>query len=139
MTAFRLVPDVETARHWGEWVVWLSLFVGALVALWRSPLAKPVRWVWAQLVTLPRSRRRAAEIAAAVRPMVDEIKAASKAQHDEQNVILAHHADRLDRGASIMNGMREDIARIEGRLEPRPPGARTRKGDSWPPCGPSYR
>ncbi len=133
MTLFRLVPDPETARSWIEYAVWLAGAFLALVALWRSPAGTPIRFVWRRLVTEPRSEARTAEIGRAMRPLVDELRAAAKAEHEAQNVILHEHAERLDRGADAINGLREDVAELRGHLHlPRPPDARTRKDDHHP-------
>lgn len=119
-----------TARSWLEYAVWLSGALLALVALWRSPILAPLRWAWRRLVTLPRSEARTAEVARAVRPMVDELRAAAKAEHDAQFVLLREHAERLDVGAHAINGLREDVAELRGHLHlPRPPDTRTRKDD----------
>lgn len=110
--------------------MWAAGFVAALTTLWKSPLGVPVRVGWERLVAGPRRERRTAEIAAAVKPLTDEIKAAARNQHDAQNALLAEHGARLDRGAEVMTEMRADIARINGRLdEHRPPSTRTRKDD----------
>lgn len=126
---FRFVPDVETARSWGEVAVWAAGGLLTIAALIKSPVGKPVRFVWQQLVTAPRQQRQAAALESAMRPMVEELKAASRAQHDEQNAMLREHSERLDRGADAINGLREEVAEIRGRLSARPPNARTRKDD----------
>ena len=111
-------------------LMWVAAFVAAVTALWRSPVLKPVRWSWERLVTDPRRERRQADITAAMRPMVDELRASAKSEHEAQNEILREHGDRLDRGAEAIDGLRVSVAEIRGKVGlPRDPESKTRRDD----------
>lgn len=83
----------------------LLWFAGVLVAcgvVWKSPVGRGARWVWSRLIGQPLSAAAAAVIRDTVAPMVDEVKAAARHQHDEQNgkldvikATLSHHGQRL--------------------------------------------
>ncbi len=122
------LPD--SFQSGGADAIWLAGFVAALTALWRSPILKPVRWSWERLVTDPRRQRRQADITAAMRPMVDELRTAARSEHEAQNAILEDHGRRLDRGAEVIDGLRVSVAEIRGKVGlPRDPTSKTRRND----------
>ena len=57
-----------------------STFVG-IVSRWSL-----TRWVWRRLVTEPGDARFARRAGLAVGPLIEGVRAAAKAQHDEQNL-----------------------------------------------------
>lgn len=87
--------------------------VGALVVVVR-PIRRPLVWVWRQLVAAPLARWLQSTV---VRPMVDEVRAASKAQHDEQNAKLDIQGGKLDDLGRRMTAVEDFITGIEAKLD----------------------
>lgn len=87
-----------------------------IVTRWRL-----TRWVWRQLVVEPGDERFSRRSTLAVKPMIDGVREAAKAQHDEQNEAIeqgfrsVHH--RLDDGALRMSSMSSRIDALETRNE----------------------
>ena len=107
--------------------------IGAGLALFRLP---PLRWLWHRNVTGPIKEGLGRTITTVARPLIDEAaaatRAASKAQHDEQNVVLtvgfARVNDRLDAGSVIMTKHTDQIAALNAAIKA-PRTDRTRDGD----------
>lgn len=87
-----------------------------VVTRWRL-----TRWVWRQLVVEPGDERFARRATLAVKPLIDGVREAAKAQHDEQNEAIeqgfksVHH--RLDDGSLRMSSMSGRIDALETRAE----------------------
>ena len=122
------------------WFINVATIAGAIVAVICAGLAlfrlPPLRWLWCRNVTGPINEGLGRTITTVARPLIDEAadatRAASKAQHDEQNVVLtvgfARVNDRLDAGSVIMTKHTDQIAALEKAVtEPRT--KRTRDGD----------
>ena len=98
----------------GAWVA--GFVVSGLAAITAVSKLKAVRWLWRKVVADPVSGFFARTVSGEVRPMIDEVKAASKAQHDEQNQRMdasdqrqnvriegIHH--RLDEGSAAIGAL----------------------------------
>lgn len=95
---------------------WTAVPVAISAAWSRTPTGKAFRWVWKRLVTEPADQRFGRRVGLTVAPLIDDVKAKAKTQHDEQNVKLDainsrldDHADRLtDIETAITNPPRRD-------------------------------
>lgn len=149
MFAVQLVP--ENLKSSGSDLLWIAGVVAAVTALAKSPLGKPFRFAWQRLVIEPRDDRRAAVVARHVAPLIDASRAASLAQHEEQNRnhadlvgkfdgfagkfdglvgrvdelagSVATHAEQLKAGAEVMRELRGDVNKALNQhpLPPPPP------------------
>lgn len=141
MFAVQLVP--YNLKSSGSDLLWIAGVVAAVTALAKSPLGKPFRFAWQRLVIEPRDERRAAVVARHVAPLIDASRAASLAQHEEQNrnhadlvgkvvglggqlgevkTELENHAKQLESGASVMRELRADVNKaLQHTLPPPPP------------------
>ncbi len=113
----------------------LGVFV-ALTAFYRSPWGRPLRFVIDKLFVEPRAERMRADITAVVGPLIDSAKAASLAQHDEQNNAIEQGFksvhDRIDTIDRRLDAGLERFARHDQQiadLQNRNPSTRSRKDD----------
>lgn len=87
---------------WYGWLIVVSGTVGMLGVIGKSPVGRAVRWLWRRNIAHPLSSAAAGLVHDTVRPLIDEVKANAKVQHDEQNdtlqtikATLAEHGQRL--------------------------------------------
>jgi hypothetical protein len=94
----------------------LAGICGALGVIWVF-FRKPLKWLWRRILSGPfwaaYDVRQEAGIHRVVLPMVDELKAASKAQHDEQNATLANHGE----GIATVSGQVAELSTSLGVIE----------------------
>ena len=119
-----------------RYITALGAVLGVLFAR-KSPIRRPLAWLWRRNVSGPVSAAAATLIAHTVKPMIDESRAASLAQHDEQNATMKREFGavngrldgidgRLDKGAEQIAANTADISTLKGK---RPPSARQRATD----------
>ena len=136
---------IETFRTGSADTILLIALIAAVTSAFsaKTPTGKAARWLWARNISQPfwskwdQSLDRG--IDRKVQPELAAMRAASAAQHDEQNATLAAQSaematgfttvsQRLDKGAEIMATHTTQIAALEKAVtEPRT--KRTRAGD----------
>lgn len=140
MWAYDLPAGVESVgTDLTKIAAWLAAVVTILTILLnkRSPIRRVLGWLWQRNVSSPIAQTAAALIAHTVKPMIDESRAASLAQHDEQNATMKREFGaingrldgidgRLDKGAEQVAANTADISALKGK---RPPSARQRATD----------
>lgn len=140
MLAYALPESVEAiGTDLTRIAAWLGAAATILTILLnkRSPLRRVIGWLWRRNVSGPVSAAAATLIAHTVKPMIDESRAASLAQHDEQNATMKREFGavngrldgidgRLDKGAEQIAANTADISTLKGK---RPPSARQRATD----------
>lgn len=87
---------------WWQLILTIAGVIGALGVIWKSPVGRGVRWLWQRNIGQPLSKAAAGVIRSTVEPLIEDVKAASRSQHDEQNATLgtikstlASHGQRL--------------------------------------------
>lgn len=148
-----VTPLPENVEHVGANLVQIAAYLTATSAIVAmlfhrlSPLRRVTAWLWRRNVSGPVSGWAETRISATVAPLVEASRAASLAQHEEQNTLMAAQSEamaagfsdvsaRLDKGAEIMAEHTEQIASLERKIEPpRLPDSRTRSTDNPPEEG----
>lgn len=100
-----------------NWYQTLLVVAGAIAALgviWKSPIGTAVRWLLRRNVVTPLRSASKSLITETVQPMVDDIKANARAQHDEQNMRLDQITDRLDGHGRRLSLIEDHITRPRG-------------------------
>lgn len=83
-------------------LLWLAAVVTACGVIARSHIGRLLRWLWWRNIASPLKAAFSRTIHETVGPLLDEVKAAARHQHDEQNgkldtikTTLAQHGQRL--------------------------------------------
>lgn len=132
MAGVQYLPDV--IRDNTPDTIMLAAFVAAIVALWKyHRLAfAPFRWLWRKMwrdatgAHYGPAARASVLVRVAVSPLIDDVKAAARAQHDSQNAVLTGIASTLnDHGARI-----EAIEEVVTNPPKRAPDTKERSTDA---------
>ena len=86
----------------------------ALSVIKGSPIGRLVRWLVRRNITGPLSHASTRLVHDAVRPMIDEVKANAKQQHDEQNASLHVIKSTLAGHGSRLSLIEDHITRPKG-------------------------
>lgn len=133
---FNLAETGTDIAQLARYITALGVVLGVVFAR-KSPIRRPLAWLWRRNVSEPVSAAAAALIAHTVKPMIDGARTAALAQHDEQNASISQGFaavngrldgidGRLDKGAEQIAAHAADIAHLKGK---RPPTARQRATD----------
>lgn len=98
---------------WGP-VLWVAGTIAAITLIAKSPAGQVLRWLWNRNIGEPLSRASARVVRDTVSPMIDEVKAASRSQHDEQNGRLQQISDHLADHSRRLILIEDHITRPKG-------------------------
>lgn len=97
-----------------EPLAWVAGTIVAFGIIWKSPIGTLLRWLLRRNIAQPLKAASRALISDTVAPMVDDIKANARAQHDEQNVKLAAIDSRLTDHSRRLSLIEDHITRPRG-------------------------
>jgi hypothetical protein len=86
-----------------------GITAAVVTALTLLSKAKPVRWVFRMILSDPVTRWATRTVDGVTRPQIDEVKAASRSQHDEQNVRIDGIHRRLDEGSTAIAALTQAV------------------------------
>lgn len=99
---------------WYQPLLVLAGIVAACGVIWKSPIGAGIRWLWHRNITQPLKSASKTLIRDTVGPLVDDVKANAKAQHDEQNQKLAAIDAQLTEHSRRMSLIEDHITRPKG-------------------------
>lgn len=99
---------------WWQPILITAAVVGALGVIWKSPIGRVIRWLCRRNISGPLSKAASRLVHDTVRPMVDEVKANARQQHDEQNHSLQVIKSTLAQHGSRLSYIEDHITRPKG-------------------------
>jgi hypothetical protein len=100
--------------NWYQTLLVIAGAVGAAGVIWKSPVGKVIRWLARKNIVEPLKAASRSLIRETVAPLVDDVKAAARSQHDEQNSKLEDISDRLTDHSRRLSLIEDHITRPKG-------------------------
>jgi hypothetical protein len=97
-------------------LAWTAGAIVAMGVIWKSPIGTLLRWLLRRNIVQPLKAASRTLIHDTVGPLVDDVKANARAQHDEQNEKLAAIDSRLTDHSRRLSLIEDHITRPRGGL-----------------------